>query len=63
MNVKIISDGTRDGTKLIDLDTGEPIPNVKFIKWEMGAMDGFSTAFATFYDVQCELVGNNAVAE
>ncbi len=40
MKLKIISDGTNEGTKLVDEDSGELVPLVQKLTWEAKA-DGF----------------------
>lgn len=46
MKLKIISDGTNAGTKLIDQDTGESVPLIQKITWEVSA-DGFGLSKTT----------------
>jgi hypothetical protein len=42
MRIKIISDGTGHGTKVINADTGEPVEFVTSVEWWI--LDSLSTA-------------------
>ena len=55
MKIKIISDGTKYSTRVINADTGEEIENVTDIKIKLSAKDGFARATLSFVDVQCEM--------
>lgn len=46
MKLKIISDGTNIGTRLVDEDSGEPIPLIQKLTWEASA-DGFNLTKVT----------------
>lgn len=37
MKLKIVSDGTADGTKVTDAETGQTIENIKVVSWSVGA--------------------------
>ena len=37
LKVKVISDGTASGTRVLDADTGEPITNVREVYFNHGA--------------------------
>ena len=38
--LKIISDGTRQGTKLIDIESGEPVAGVLNLEWKLEDEEG-----------------------
>lgn len=44
MKLKIVSDGTAPGTKLVDAVTGEAVDNVIDIIWTVSAVDMISKA-------------------
>jgi len=55
MKLKIISDGTANGTKVINASTGEPILGVQMINF-MATTDGECEALLSVVGVQCEIV-------
>lgn len=56
MKLKIISDGTNTGTKLIDEDTGEMIHMVQKITYEATADDTFPKVTIELINVPVEIV-------
>jgi len=56
MKIKIISDGTPHGTKVIDMDTGEPIAGILEVTWRVDA-GGDAIAELKIYGVPVEVVG------
>lgn len=44
MRVKIVSDGTRQGTTVVDVATGETLQFVKSVVWSIDAEDGYARA-------------------
>ena len=52
MKVKIISDGTSNGTKVVNVETGEVIENVTRIFWEVNVG---SLAKAHIQIINCEV--------
>ncbi len=44
MKLKIISDGTNLGTKVIDVESGETLGLVQKIDWQIGVGEAFATA-------------------
>lgn len=52
MRVKIISEGLPHNTKVVDAETGEPIPHVISISWRCGGRSHIPTAI-----LEMELVG------
>lgn len=56
MKLKIISDGTSFGTKLLNEDTGEPIGFVESIEWKINVGDTFATAVVKFVQVPVEII-------
>lgn len=61
MKLKIISDGTATGTKLIDEASGEAIGLVQSIKWEMQASQVVSMATVTVLKVPFEAIAEAEV--
>lgn len=56
MKVKIISDGTPPGTRVVNADTGEPIEHVTAIEWKIDVRD-LATAVIRLRDVDVDVVG------
>lgn len=56
MKLKIISDGTSFGTKIIDSTTGEEVEEITSIRWEITAGDA-SRATIIFDRIQCVVEG------
>ena len=54
--VKIISDGTAEGTKLVDEQTGESIGYVTHLSWEVGVNTKIATATVTIVKVPVDMV-------
>ena len=44
MKIKIVSDGTSTGTKVISAKTGETIENIRRIEWVLNAKDMYAVA-------------------
>lgn len=40
MRVKIVSDGTFEGTRVVDIATGEQLENVRSVRWGGAAHSG-----------------------
>ena len=67
MKVKVISNGKRNGTHLVNAETGEEIENVRSITWSIGITEEpygetdltvwVSKIVVTFLDVEAELIG------
>lgn len=57
MKIKIISDGTPNGTLVVDADTGEKVDNIYSIKWELLVTDGMADVELGILMVPVELVG------
>lgn len=55
MKIKIISDGTSAGTKVVDCVSGEPIAGVTMINY-MASTDGEPEALMHLVGIQCEIV-------
>ena len=55
MKLKIISDGTVAGTRVINRDTDEAIEDVYSIAWEIDAETNQARAFISFIDMGIEL--------
>lgn len=55
MKIKILSDGTAAGTKVVDADTGTTIPGVQMVNF-MAVADGACEAMMHVVGVQCEIV-------
>ena len=58
MRLRIVSDGTPAGTKLIDADTGEQVNNViKEVTWKMNGSDEYAEVTLKVVDMSVDLVG------
>ena len=55
--IKIISDGTSNGTKVVDLETGEFIPYVTFLAISVG-VGGLVTAYIKLVNVKLDMIAN-----
>lgn len=55
MRVKIISDGTAVGTKLVNAETGELVENVTSLTWSATAGHGHGVANLTIEWVPAEI--------
>lgn len=55
MTVKIISDGTPYGTKVINSETGELVENVQSISWNITSSDLFSSVILEISIPEIEL--------
>ena len=56
MRVRIVSDGTAQGTKVVNADTGEEVEKVLFVSWGLVVEDGTSTAMCELRNVPCDIV-------
>lgn len=61
MKIKIISDGTPQGTRVVNLVTGEEIDRISEVKWRANAYD--CEAWLKFVGVPVELVGETKEEE
>jgi len=61
MKLKIISDGTNAGTKLINEDTGESVEFVQKISWEVSAKDFTCKAIVDFINIPVEITSKTEV--
>jgi uncharacterized protein YrrD len=57
LQIKIVSDGTLAGTKVVDKDTGEMVHNVSKVVWKLSTDMPLATAVLTFGKVPVEVVG------
>ena len=57
--LKIISDGTATGTKLIDSETGKAVPFVESISWTVDAGSAFATCTVKLVNVAIEAPSQN----
>jgi hypothetical protein len=57
VKVKIVSDGTTQGTQVVNAETGEPIDGVTFVAWELEAKDGVATVSLELRKIPVEVVG------
>lgn len=60
LGVKIVSDGTSDGTKIIDQETGKELKYVIHAKWELSAEDVLAKLTLTMVNVPVEITGQAA---
>ncbi len=56
INIKIYSDGTPMGTRIVDLDTGERLANVMAASWKI-TIDGLAEVNLTLRNVPVEITG------
>lgn len=56
MKLKIISDGTAWGTKVVDVETGEELKYVKSADWHISADDKLAEANLTILHVPVEII-------
>lgn len=61
MKLKIISDGTNAGTRLIDEDTGEAIPLIQKLTWEADAKDLCTKVTVELLNIPVEIVSKSEV--
>lgn len=58
MEIKIISDGTVNGTRVINKETGEKLKNIESIQWNIDAKDKMiARATLIFIKTEVELIG------
>jgi hypothetical protein len=57
VQVKIISDGTHGGTRVVNTETGEELEHVTDVEWDGGRPGGYATATITIAVSEAELVG------
>lgn len=61
MRLKIISDGTNAGTKLIDEDTGEMVHLIQKLTWEADAKDFCTKVTVELINIPVEIVSKAEV--
>lgn len=57
MRLKIVSDGTREGTKVVNAETGEEVENVVAVRWEGDARNPDTYAQISLMKIQAEFLG------
>lgn len=59
MRIKVVSDGTRGGTKILDADTGESIDALRVIgiNWEVPDRDGHPVLTLRCQGAEVEIEG------
>lgn len=62
MKVKIVSDGTFEGTSVVDVDTGDKLENVRAVRWG-GAEHSGCVVWLELSDVPAELVAEVMLPE
>lgn len=55
MRLKLVSDGTNTGTKLIDEDTGEMVHGISKITWEANAKDVVTKTTVEFFNIPVDI--------
>lgn len=55
--LKIISDGTAMGSKVIDVKSGEAIEGIASIMWNIGIDDSEAMVTLQLINVECEVKG------
>lgn len=61
MKLKLVSDGTKTGTKLIDEDTGEMVHGVSRVSWEADAKEHITKTTVEFFNIPVEIVAKAMV--
>ena len=56
LRVKIVSDGTTQGTRIVEESTGEPLGFVQSIEWKVDVNDTLATATVKFVKIPVEIV-------
>lgn len=56
MRLKIISDGTAHGTKIVDEKTGEAIENALMVSWSISTEEAQSVVMLELQGVSCDIV-------
>lgn len=56
MKIKVISDGTAEGTKVIDSASGEALSGVQEVRWHVRAEDHYAVATVVFVNVPVEII-------
>ena len=57
MKIKIISDGTVTGTRVLDADTGEELKDCTAVHWYIDTVHGIAIADVRFWKTEVDLVG------
>jgi hypothetical protein len=55
-DIRIVSDGTREGTKVLNAE-GREMSMVTSVNWHLDAAGGPTTAIVTFVNVPVDVVG------
>lgn len=61
IKLKIISDGTNLGTKIIDEETGTQVSNIKKITWKADYERSITTAIIEFFNLPVEITSSAKV--
>lgn len=56
MKIRLVSDGTLEGTKVYSIDSGEILENVAFVSWAISAKDNVPYAIIRVKEVPAQLV-------
>ncbi len=57
IKLKIVSDGTPHGTKIVDQESGKELNNVKSIFWCISADGTYTNAAVEFTNIPVEIAG------
>ena len=60
MKIKIVSDGTVEGTQVVDVTTGEVLELVVGVRWEVDTVATIARADIRLVDVPIEVIGEVA---
>jgi hypothetical protein len=64
MRIKIISDGTSRGTRIVNAETNDPIEDCRAIHWICDVGDNqLATAICEFVEIPVEIIGELAIGE
>ena len=61
MKLKIISDGTKAGTRVVNADNGEQVEDVSHIEWRIDGKDAVATASMSFELTAAEITVDEAL--
>lgn len=61
MKLKIISDGTKTGTKLIDSETGQPVGGISQLTWEANSNDLLTKVTVELTNIPVEITSKAIV--